>query len=240
MSVRITEYKQPAYNQNILSQNTVLNKLSNRLKTNVKVAQWFTPLIIVSAAKSRPKTLSGFFKNAVKLPVAVTGAMLASKAVYYASKIRMEKKGKNPKEELKKHSPHLALHIGSFMAKSLALYYVAKTGISAISQQAGKSRHVHNFFKTMSEAVNSSVVNKKIYEPAAKKVSAFFMKHPSLRKPVRAFATLGALTLMLYEPLRRLSKFVLQAKNDGKLETRSVVEFLAGEIHSRIENQQIQ
>ncbi len=157
------------------------------------------PLLTVAAISSKPKTLSAFAKSFTRLPIAILGLTIpGSIATGVTSKV-IENRAKKGKET----SPVLAMT--GFGAMWYGLYKAGAAGIAAIKSKIPETykRQAAEGIKDLSNIIDSSKANKKVYEPIANKVGKVFKAHPQIRKPAMVAASIAAFAICLLPSIKR-------------------------------------
>ncbi len=160
------------------------------------------PLLTVAALSTKPKTLSAFAKSFTRLPVAILGlAIPASIAAGATTKIvdKRNKKGKSTE-------PILAM--AAFGGAWYGLYKAGEAGIKKLAQVIPDSfkSDAAKGIKNVSEKIDASALNKKVYEPVANKVKEVLKAHPQIWKPAMIVSSIAALAICLSPSIRRNRK----------------------------------
>lgn len=160
------------------------------------------PLLTVAAISNKPKTLSSFVKNFAKLPIAILGlAIPGSIAASVTSKVidTRAKKGKDT-------NPMLAMT--GFGAMWYGLYKAGEKGIKKLATVVPDSykKQAGSGLQDLSNMLDSSSLNKKVYEPIANKVRDVLKAHPQIWKPAIVASSIAAVAICFMPAIKRNRK----------------------------------
>lgn len=180
---------QTVYFQTPEQQNNVQKKKGNSKFLTMKDM----PLLTVAALGSKPKTLSAFAKSFVRLPLTVASLAIPAAIAAKATTKIVDHRNKQGKDS------GTILPMAGFLGAWYGLYKAGEIGakkiINAIPDSSKKE--IGKTFKNIEKTIDSTSLNKKVYEPIAQKVKGVLKAHPGVWKPAMIAATIGAVAICL-------------------------------------------